>query len=75
MTKRELIDDQNSCLNRAEEDEPVFVLLGRDTAAARAILDWVNERVSLGLNKIGDTKMDNAIEVARQMRAYRDTHN
>ena len=37
MTKRELLADPNSCLNRAADDEPVFVLLGRDPAAPFAI--------------------------------------
>lgn len=75
MTKRELIDDQNSCLNKAADDEPIFVLLGRDAAAYRAVLYWAEQRVSLGINGAGDTKVANAISVARQMKAYRSSHS
>lgn len=74
MTKRELIDDQNSCLNKAADDEPIFVLLGRDAAAYRSVLHWAQQRVGLGMNGAGDSKIANAISVARQMRAYHDSH-
>lgn len=42
--------EPNSCFNRAEPGEMVFVLLARDAAAPHAIRAWANERVRLGKN-------------------------
>lgn len=39
-----------SCLNRAEAYEPLFVLLGRDESAIAAIDAWINHRVESGKN-------------------------
>ena len=45
----ELVSDK-SCLNKANDDEMLFVLLGRDPAAPAAIRAWVAERINLGKN-------------------------
>jgi len=47
MRKIEEIRDPRSCLNRAENSEMLFVLLGRDPAAPAAIRAWINMRVQM----------------------------
>ena len=40
MKKRDEIDNIESCLNRAEEDEPLFVLRANDELAPAIVLEW-----------------------------------
>ena len=70
MRKREEMADPNSCLNKAADNEWLFVLLGRDGAAAATVRFWVAERIRLGLNKIADPKVEEALrwaETAEQL--------
>lgn len=46
MLKREELANPNSCINKAADDEPVFVLRGNDPVAASIVRQWVNEYVS-----------------------------
>lgn len=64
MIKRKEVNDPKSCLNRARDDEMVFVLLGRDRAAATAIRAWARERVWLGLNSHGDAQITESLDLA-----------
>lgn len=61
MRKSQELADQNSCLNRAKDDEMLFVLLGRDIAAPTAIRAWCRERIRLGKN---DSEEDEQISEA-----------
>lgn len=72
MLKKHEIGDPNSCLNRAADDEPVFVLLGRDASAPRAVRQWVLERLKSGKNKHTDHEIVEADELAKRMDAYRN---
>lgn len=60
MRKRDELADPASCLNKAKDDEWLFVLLGRDPAAAAAVQAWIIERVRIGKNKPDDPKLENA---------------
>jgi hypothetical protein len=60
MRKRDELADPGSCLNKAREDEWLFVLLGRDPAAPAAVHAWIAERVRLGLNGPDDPKIREA---------------
>lgn len=64
MRKREEINDQSSCLNKAEPHEMLFVLLGRDPAAANTIRHWVCRRIEMGKNHADDPKMREALACA-----------
>lgn len=57
----------DSCWNRAREDEIIFVLLGRDAAAPKAIRAWCNERIILGKNGPGDHQIREALVIADAM--------
>ncbi len=64
MIKREELSNPYSCMNRADEDEMTFVLLGRDAAAPVAIRAWVAERIRLGKNGAEDPQILSALKCA-----------
>lgn len=45
-TKTENILDPNSCWNRAEPDEPVFILRANDPVAAANVILWAQQYLS-----------------------------
>lgn len=57
MKKRDELSDPNSCMNRANDDEWTFVLLGRDIAAPRAVRAWIDERIRAGKNTASDQQI------------------
>ena len=63
MLKREEMADQASCWNKARDDEPVFVLLGRDLDAPGTIREWARLRQLRGKD-IGD-----ALTIANRIEA------
>lgn len=65
MRKREELSQSDSCLNKAHDDEMLFVLLGRDPAAVVAVRAWIEERIRLGKNKRTDVKIADAEEWIR----------
>lgn len=62
MRKRDELNDPKSRLNMAADNEPLFVLLGRDPAACVAVQHWIWARIRLGLNKSTDAKILGASE-------------
>lgn len=71
MQKRQEIEDPNSCLNKAMDEELIFVLLSRDPAAAATVRFWVDLRLKMGLNTRHDQKIQNAEELASRMDVQR----
>lgn len=71
MLKRHEISDPNSCLNKAKDNQMVFVLTENDKAMEETIEFWINKRIELGLNELGDTKMVTAQNVADYVRSQR----
>lgn len=67
MRKRDELTDLNSCFNKADDSELMFVLLDRDAAAPETIRFWAAKRVKLGLNKWGDPKIVEAVRLALTM--------
>lgn len=66
MKKRDELACQSSCLNKAADDELVFVLLERDVASAATVRFWVNERIRLGKNTPADPQIREALAWADQ---------
>lgn len=64
MLKRDELAFPDSCLNKAKDEEMLFVLLERDKAAPKTIRAWIRERIKLGLNKTGDAKLQDAVQCA-----------
>lgn len=71
MLKRDEIEDLESCFNKAQEGERLFVLLARDPAAPVAIRAWIAERIRLGKNAPGDEQIREAFECANLMELER----
>lgn len=69
MLARDELLNPNSCLNRAREDEMIFVLLGRDVVAPAAIRAWIRERIARGKNTPLDPQIVEAEECAKRMEA------
>lgn len=67
MTKAELLRSVNSCLSRAADDEPVFVLRAKDPLAAQTLRLWAS--MARGVHE--DDKVELAREEAEQMDAWR----
>lgn len=67
MRKNEELSRKDTCMAHAHSSEMVFVLLGRDPAAAHAIHAWASERVRLGKNKADDPQIIEALACANTM--------
>lgn len=67
MRKHLEMNDPNSCLNRADEGELLFVLRGKDRAAPATIYAWADLRVMKGLNSRRDAQIQEAESCARLM--------
>lgn len=62
MLKREEMSNPNSCLNRAVDDEPIFVLRAKDKASFWAVNMWIQSRMLLGMNQPNDEKIISAMD-------------
>jgi hypothetical protein len=80
MTKRENLADPNSCLNKAEDDEPLFILRASDPLAPALVRLWASRHdrgVQEGtlLNTLEDAgKSGSAMAVAAKMEGWRRTN-
>jgi len=70
MIKYDELRQIDSCINRAHDDEPVFVLLGRDPAAPAVIQEWVWERIRLGKNQLHDDQIREAVGAVIELAQY-----
>lgn len=71
MRKSDELNDTESCFNKANDGERLFVLLARDPAAPVAIRAWIAERIRLGKNAPDDAQILEAIECASLMELER----
>lgn len=74
-TKAQTIVDPESCLNRAKDDEPIFVLRANDPIAADVVLMWANKYKlqKRGFEAMTDrqrAKFHDALNVSRAMRDW-----
>lgn len=67
MRKVDEILKADSCFNRAQNSELIFVLLERDEAAPIAIQSWIEARVRLGKNSADDSQIIEARKILDQM--------
>lgn len=70
MRKRDELSNPNSCLNKAREDEVLFVLIARDEDAPGTIRDWIKRKVARG-RQPDDPKLLEAEQCAREMESSR----
>lgn len=67
MRKHQELTDPLSCLNKARDNELLFVLLERDPAAPHTIREWVKKRIEIGKNKPEDPQVKEAWALAQQI--------
>lgn len=67
MLKRDEVNNPNSCLNKAADDEPVFVLRAGDELAADVVRDWAARAAAAGAP---EDKVEGALAEARAMEAW-----
>lgn len=72
MLKRDEVSNPNSCLNKAADDEPVFVLRGRDALAPQHVRDWAEHAELRGASA---EKVAEARQLADAMEAYPGRRN
>lgn len=70
-TKREEIEDPRSCLNRAEDDEHIFVIVSHDRTGPGAVRDWAHRAKGQGASQ---EKVNGAMEAALQMEIWQRKH-
>lgn len=69
-TKKEVVSDPNSCLNKAADDEPIFVLRGNDPVAAMVVRNWAEW--SNGIHE--PAKIAEARQVEADMVRWHEAH-
>jgi hypothetical protein len=68
MRKTEVITNPESCLNKAADDEPLFVIRAKDACGAETVRFW--ERLADGVHE--EEKREEAKKVADAMDSWRD---
>jgi hypothetical protein len=71
MRKQFELADQESCLNRAQNNEMLFVLRGHDCCAPETIREWCWKRILRGKNKLEDKQIQEALAAADIMERER----
>jgi hypothetical protein len=76
MIKRDELGTQTSCLNRADDDEPVFVLRANDENAPAIVMEWMRcyVRSKGGVGNMSTLQQRKAVEaeqLASDMRVWK----
>lgn len=67
MLKRDLLNNQYSCLNKCLEDQETFLLIEADPVMPLTIMAWILLRVGLGHNKVDDQAITEATKLAMDL--------
>jgi len=67
MKKRDELSNRNSCLNKADDMEFVFVLRSKDPTAPQTIRHWAS--MNKGIQP--ESKIEDALKCAEEMENYR----
>jgi hypothetical protein len=68
VKKHDELTDPTSCLNKARDDEYLFVLRAHDVAAPMAIRHWTDVRINLRKNRRDDPEI---LDASRSPIAWR----
>lgn len=71
MIRKEEILNPESCLNRADPDEPLFVLRAHDITAPDVVRFWAQERLRIGKNESHDEQIREAFALAERMEQWK----
>lgn len=72
MKKCNEIANPDSCLNRAEDDEPLFVIRAKDKVSASAVRTWAEWAQLTGSHE--PEKIQEARAIAEDMENWRKHH-
>lgn len=72
-TKRENIENPQSCLSKAADDEPIFVLRAKDPLAADIVREWAMLAARDQVHE--EEKCRAALECAQKMDEWRFFHS
>lgn len=67
----EALKNGQGCLGRSQDDEPLFILCGRDVLAAPTVRDWIRRAEHAG---VPDAKLNDAKRLALAMDTWRESH-
>jgi len=67
MLKKDEVSNPNSCLGKAADDEPIFVLRAKDICASGVVRIWAQRAKDIHSEK----KIKEALEFANIMEDYR----
>lgn len=67
--KKDELANPASCINKAADDEPVFVLRAKDPEAVETVRTWASNARTRGTHE--PEKIDEAFQLADQMAAWR----
>ncbi len=73
MRKCDELTDPGSCLNKATDNEWLFVVLGRDVAAPATVRYWAVERIRRQQNLPTDAQIVEALAWADRVEAAQTT--
>jgi len=71
MTKREEVEQMDSTLARTADDEPIFILCGRDACAPLTVIDWIDRAHRAGVSQ---QKLSDAFRQAIAMLRFQAEH-
>lgn len=60
MLKHQEATQPDSDWNKVKDNQGVFILIENDLAAPGTIRDWIQRRITLGLNTAGDDQLTEA---------------
>lgn len=69
MTKAEEASDPNSTWNKAADNEPLFILRGKDITAAVVVLEWIKQNSN---HECDPAKLRDAFKVYQAMQDTKD---
>lgn len=72
VTKKQLIDDPNSCLNKAADDEPVFLIRAKDMIGGMSVRYWAHLAQDTKAHE--PAKIAQARHVASEMDEWRNAN-
>jgi len=64
---RKFLELKMGCMAKAFDDEPTFVLLGRDIVAPAIVREWCRLRCLHGKNHAQDAQITEALKLAEMM--------
>ncbi len=65
----------NACLSKAFEDEPIFVLLARDSSAPKVICEWIKENLTTQPKSKLIEALESAIKMAQTGHVFVERKN